>query len=258
MKKRNIIIPIFLLSILAISITSSAIPSFNPRDSSEKIITLFQEFFAPLFGAFLGGEYLFESILFLLILTSFIYVALNRIELFHKNKTALWIITICVSVLAARFTLDAQWTKFVLQPYNFLGVTILAVVPFIIFFYFLYSFDNETVWKWGWSFYIVLYIAMWYTSFDTLGELAWVYLFTGILGLIMILSTKSVWAWRVRQLINAGLNEKIVTEMIRLKKEIDSARESRNNATGDYQKNTLDKKIADLEEKYRKMSRSIK
>ena len=258
MKKRNIIIPIFLLSILAISLASAAIPSFDPRETSEKIVTLLQDFFTPLFNAFLGGEYLFEAILFLAIILAFVYVALSRIDLFYKNKPALWVITICVSVLAARFTLDAQWTQFVLQPYNFLGISILSVVPFIIFFYFLYSFDSETVWAWGWSFYIILYLAMWYTSFDKLGELAWVYLFTGILGLIMILSRKSIWGWRVRQLINAGLNEKVVMEMIRLKKEIDTARESRNNATGDYQKRTLDKKIADLEEKYRTMSRSIK
>jgi len=257
MKKRNLIIPIFLFSILAISLAASQIPSFDPRETSEKIVILIQDFFAPLFNAFLGGEYLFEAILFLAIILAFVYVALSQIDLFYKNKTALWVITICVSVLAARFTLDAQWTQFVLQPYNFLGVTMLSVIPFIIFFYFLYSFDNETVWAWGWSFYIVLYLAMWYTSFDKLGDLAWVYLFVGILGLIMILSRKSIWGWRARQLVRRGLNATVAGKMADLQKEIDNDIGRLSSSTGrnrDYIQKRIDQNIETL----KKISRDLK
>lgn len=258
MKKRTIIIPLFLLSILALSLVAAQLPAFDPADASQKIVELITEFFSPLFAAFLGGEYLFEAILFLAVIISFVYVALKRLDFFYRNKVALWVITICVSILAARFTLDAQWTQFVLQPYNFLGVALLSVIPFIIFFYFLYSFDSPTVWSWGWSFFTIIYLAMWYTSFDKIGELSWIYLFVGILGFIVILSRKSIWGWRARQLIRRGLDESVTREMSRLQKQIDRDIELLNHTTSESRRRILQRAISKNEERLIRISKDLK
>jgi len=160
-------------------------------------------------------------------------------------------------MLAVRFTKDTDWMSFVLQPYNMLGVLILTLIPFIVFFMFLYTFDSEVIWKWGWSLFIIMYISMWYTTAQTLGNLSYIYLFAGILGLIMILSAKSVWAWRARQLINRGLDATVAGKIADITKEIEKDLDRLSDVTGDQRK-SLQKRIDDNIKLRRKISYELK
>ena len=220
---KKAVILLFLISLFIFSITS--VPAEGElRQGSEKLVELIKDITEPLFGALFGGfsnENLFESILFFFIIIAFVYVSLERIEVFSKKPAVIWTITIAVALLATRFTTESQWVQFVLLPYNILGVALLSVIPFVIFLLFIESFDSGAIRKWGWSFWIITYIGMWYTQFDKLGQIAYIYLFAGILGLIMILSDKYIRGMLIRGYIKRGLTTKIVEQIADLQKKID-------------------------------------
>lgn len=210
------------LSLLVTSIAS--VSADTPRQGAERLVDSVKDIFEPIIGAVFGGvwnEYLFEAFLFFLIALSFIYVSLSRMEIFAKKPVVIWTITLAVSLLSTRFLAESDWVSFVLLPYNILGVALLSVIPFVIFFFFIHSFDEPIIRKWGWAAYIIIYLALWYRSLGELGQIAYIYLFVALLGLIMIASDKAVRGIRVRGLIRQGLNETVARKLTDLQTEID-------------------------------------
>ena len=211
---------LFFVLLFSISFVSAA---GELQYGSQKLVELIQEIFGPLFGSWLGGdgyEYLFESILFFFILLSFVYVVLNRMDLFRYKPAALWTVVISVAVLSARFTLNSEWVKFALLPYSIVGVAIISIIPFVLYFYFIENFDSSTVRKFGWALYTCIYIGLWYSQSDSIGDISYIYLFAAILGLILIAADGSVRGWMARRLIQQGLDSATITKIAKLQKEI--------------------------------------
>lgn len=203
---------IIISSIFLISLASA----LDLRYGSETLVNGIRDIFSPIIEAFFSGfssEYLFEYFLFFLIIIAFVFSSLKRLDLFKPHPALIWIVTLSVALLSTRFLADTTWVQFVLNPYNYAGIALLSIIPFIVFFYFINSFNSTVISKFGWALYSVLYIVMWSTSYDTLGDKANIYFFAVILGLIMIPFSKVYRAWLLRSMIDNGLNEGIVKEI---------------------------------------------
>jgi len=156
----------------------------------EQLIDTVQEMFYPLASILLGdyGDYMFERILFLFILISIIYAIVSRMEVFKKNRAVVWIITISISLLSVRFLSESNLIQTMLLPYSVLGVTLTAVLPLLIYFQFVESFsESTTIRKMLWIFFMVVFIGLWASRYDELGQMSWIYLMTAIAAFLCLL-----------------------------------------------------------------------
>tara|TARA_Y100000310_G_C20589032_1_gene766974 strand:- start:309 stop:1079 length:771 start_codon:yes stop_codon:yes gene_type:complete len=252
MKKAWILLVFVFLSISLVSALQS--PSEGARAVVDTTIDILQPLAGGLFGGF-GSENLFESVLFFAIILSLVYVILGRVDLFYDKNKVRWVVTIAVALLATRFTAEWAWVQFVLLPYSILGVALLSLLPFIIYFSFLYSFDSGTIRKFGWALFIAIYTGLWYSQFEQIGDIAWIYLFAGILGLIMIVSDKYVRGWMVRQSIAKGLTADAVRQIIDLRKDRKKLMEQLGNVSSPSERRIINQELDKLDKTIRRLSR---
>jgi hypothetical protein len=230
----------------------------NFYQGSSQLIQWIQDLFYPVFSALFSGgfDYLFERILFFFIIIVLVFIALRNVPVIGGNKVALWVLVFSISTLAVRFTQDLDFVRFVLFPYSILGVALLSGLPFVIFFFFVNSFDESAVRKVLWSFYIIIYLGLWYFNLQELGDIAYIYLFAGILAFIMLIADRVVRGAYVRAAIKKGLKPHMVEQMIDLRKKIEENTKRLNDASGS-EKEVLSKKIADDYDTMKKISKGM-
>jgi hypothetical protein len=154
------------------------------------IISVFTTLFSLLLGS--SQEILYEKILFFFIISSLVYVSINRIkvgdELYFNNNAVRWIIILSVSLLATRFLTEIETVKTMLLPYSVLGVVITAFFPLIIGYYFITnSLDAGILRRSFWIFFTIVYLFLWRTRYSELGMTSWIYAFTAIISFIFFL-----------------------------------------------------------------------
>jgi len=195
----------------------SAIPYIDLGQGSQNVIEIIQDFFSPIASALFGsGEFLFEKILFLVLLVAVINIVLNRFTLFEDHTQVTWIVTIIVSILATRFLTETQVVNNIILPYTVLGVALTSLIPLIIIFFFLQSFENNTLRKVGWLFFLVVFVGIWLSRYDQLGNLSWVYFATGVFTLFFFIFDGSI----RRALINQQMEQLGMTQRSQLERKI--------------------------------------
>lgn len=168
----------------------------------EQLIDNIEQMFGPMFSMLLGGQgdYMFERIMFLFMLVAIIYVVISRIDVFKNNKMVIWVITISVSLLSTRFLTESDLIQTMLLPYSILGVTLTAVLPILIYFSFVESFsESATVRKMLWIFYIIVFIGLWSSRYDELGQMSWIYMMSAIAALLFLLFDGTIRRTMVKQ-----------------------------------------------------------
>ncbi len=179
---------IFLIFVITLTFINF-ISAYNLGNTLEQAVQGVQDASRILIAPFLGGEsgILFEKILLFIIIVSLIKVTLSKTELFGSDPKILMIIAFAVSLLATRFLSDRQIIENILLPYSILGVALSAIVPLIIFFIFTQSFESSIIRKISWIFFVIIFLGLWKMRYPELGNLAWIYLITGILAFFFLL-----------------------------------------------------------------------
>ncbi|MDO8517010.1 MAG: hypothetical protein Q7S33_02695 [Nanoarchaeota archaeon] len=249
---------LFLSSILSIIISSALISAQQtPLEGAEGFITIIQEIFGTFFAAIFGtSELLFEKVLFLFILISFVYVVIRRFPAFQDNPAVVWIITLSVAILSTRFMTDFSWVQAILLPYGVLGVTLLSLIPFVIFFYYVeFSIESELLRKISWTLYSVIFIGLWWSRYPLIGSPAWIFVATAFISILMILFDGTIRGFFVRSAINKGLKDSNVLAMVKLQKDIKDLNNALNTATGSAQIDNILKQIKEAKHKLKQMSK---
>ena len=179
---------VFLISLILFSNFVSAF-NFDLKNIFEQSVQGVQDASQILIAPFFGGEdnLLFEKILLFLIIVSIIKVTLAKTNIFGDDNRLGILVAFAVALLATRFLSDIQTVQNVLLPYSILGIAISAAIPLIIFFYFIQSFESSIIRKVGWIFFVVIFIGLWNMRADELGNLAWIYLITGVIAFFFML-----------------------------------------------------------------------
>jgi hypothetical protein len=163
---------------------------YNLGNGMERLIYLFESLFGPFFAVLLGGtgEFLFERILFLFIVLSIVYVVVSRIDVFKNNKNIVWIVTVTVSLLSTRFLSETSLVQTIILPYSILGVSLTAILPLIIYFYFVRSFEDSAVLRKSlWIMFLVVYFGLWGSRYNELGGISWIYFWVGFLAFLFFI-----------------------------------------------------------------------
>lgn len=204
MKKWLVILPLFIFFIVLISLVSAQV---DLERGSQQLVDWFIDLFRPIFQALFGGEwsyeFLFEKMLFFLIIMSVAYVALSRIPVFEDNLAIIWIVTVSVALLSTRFLTEVTFVKTILLSYTVLGVALTAAIPFFIYAFFVEQLESGAMRKIFWIFFVVVFFGLWWARYEEVGNLSWIYLITGILALIFLLADGTI----RRFIINSQMKE---------------------------------------------------
>jgi hypothetical protein len=213
--KFNKIGVLFILSLMLMS-SFVAAQNIDFRRGSESVINFFIEAYEPFLQVLFGGDdytgfLLFEKFLIYMLLLAIVYIALSNVELFSDNRAILIIVSLIVPLLSVRY-MNLQWINTVLLQYLILGTALTAILPFIIYLYFLHGMsESSTVRKIGWIFFIAIYLGLWATAANT--GYASVYLWTMLAALIFLLMDGTIHRYLAKQKYGSGNRWKYIMDL---------------------------------------------
>ncbi len=224
--KKSVSIIMLSLFVISMAIFSLNVVSarFDLSEGSEQIVTWIQEMFGPFVSALFGGtsEMLFEKALLFIVFLLFVYIVLEKVDIFKNNYAVLWIVSIGVALLGTRFLSEEAMTKGILLPYTITGVAIMSVIPLVIYFYFVEkAISSSLIRRIAWIVYACIFIGLWIERFSEIGTLAWIYFAAGIIGLICALFDRTIQASFLRSAVKRGFDETKAREATRLESEIE-------------------------------------
>jgi len=148
------------------------------RQGSDQVIRWVEDFAAPFFeiliGEYSGGEFFFAKCLMLILLFIVIMFILEKSDFLgmKKNRGISFLVSLIIAVLAVRFIPDTEIIRAMILPYNVMGIAILSILPFVIYFFFIHYSEMGTIGRrLAWSFYAVIFGVLWYNRYDSLSPL---------------------------------------------------------------------------------------
>lgn len=160
------------------------------RKISEDAIDFYVQVFEPILRILLGGQdytggLLFEKLLLFLVMLSIIYIALSKVPIFENKKSTKWIIATAVSLIGIRF-MNSEYMFSIILQYKLLAITITAIIPFIVYFFFLSGVfpgdTNNFMRKLGWLLFVMVYGGLWLTAANNIQSS--IFFWTMIAGII--------------------------------------------------------------------------
>ncbi|HVY01534.1 MAG TPA: hypothetical protein VHA12_02105 [Candidatus Nanoarchaeia archaeon] len=191
MKKSEVMFVFLFLGSLIFSVSSVSayyLPSFG--QVGHEIVYTVTDFFEPvlnaLFGSYSSG-YIFETLLLFILIASMVFIALKKVPIFQGHAAIIKVLTIAISLLSIRW-IDYEWFTTVMSTYKLLGIVLTSILPFILYFYFLYSAaeDNDIIRKAGWLFWIIIYTGLWTSEYTSTSN-SIVYFWTLVTGVACLL-----------------------------------------------------------------------
>jgi hypothetical protein len=179
-----------------------------------QLIEIIEDISYPLAASLFGStEYIFEKLLFLLIIVSLVYIILKNMPIFSGDgkteKSIRWIITIAIGLLATRFMVETELIQTMILPYSVLGVVLTSALPLIIYFFFVTTALRGTTLGYSvmrkilWILFGVVFLGIWNSRSYQLGELSWIYFATGMLSFLFLFLDGTI----NKALINAKYGE---------------------------------------------------
>jgi len=181
----------FVFGIVALSLLSSFVSAYYYYggfigNGIDAVVNAWEPIFAALLGGFgWSGMYLFERLLLFILLMAVVYVAVGRVSLLEGNKNVRWIVSIIVPLLGIRY-INYEWLSALILQYQMLAIVLTAVLPFILYFYFVHNISNDsgTLRKAMWILYAFVYTGLWSTAGDNSNS--YIYLWSVIAAIVMI------------------------------------------------------------------------
>lgn len=223
--KKGASVFVLLLGIVFFSGFASAYGYFpSVRQGMESVVTSLTDIFEPILsGLFAGqgwtGTLLFERALIFILLIAIIYIVLGKISIFEQHKAVRWIVAVIVPLIGMRF-MDYSSLVEIINQYMLLAVIFTAVIPFVLYFYFLYEIagDHGIIRKLGWLVFVGIYIGLWSTS-DAASK-GGVYFWTFIAALVCLFGDTFIYRrFRYIQLLKHDAGNKAL-ELAKINKEI--------------------------------------
>ena len=199
MKREELLL---IISLVLVVFASSFVAAQSLEVALDGFVDGFEGFLKFFIGDIEGGastEIFLVKLLVFILLYAIISVAVRRFPAFEENGAVSTVISIVVALIAVRYLTTENLINFIWLPYGVLGIFLSAILPFIIAFFFIESFDSTIIRKVGWSAFTVIFGALAYLRFEDLvvgpaawQNLAWVYAIIGILSLLLIVFDSKV------------------------------------------------------------------
>jgi hypothetical protein len=166
----------------------SAAPDFvgGAQDVVEGAYELIKPVLESVIGDTDTSEFFLAKVVFLLVILAVVWKSMEKVPFFSDNDWVLWIVSLGVSILAIRWFGNAEIVKTVILPYSALGIAISAALPFIGAFFIIRGL-KPTMRRVGWIFFGVVFLFLWFTRYEELGNFGYIYLVTVALAILMMI-----------------------------------------------------------------------
>lgn len=180
----------------------------------------------------LSSEQLFVKFIVFFLVLAMVTLAVSRFPLLQGKKFISFVIAFLIAMLGVRFITSDELINTIWLPYGVLAVSISALLPFIIFFFFLEGFDSTLIRKFGWSSFIVFYLGLAFVRWDDFDivssgtgweafNLAWIYAAIAGLGLLLLIFDRGIRAMIRRASVRDIQDRKKRVQAARVLGEID-------------------------------------
>jgi len=139
-----------------------------------------------------------------------------------------------------------------LLPYSALGVGLTSLIPLILMYFFIDSFEgpaHKTLRKIMWIFYIVTFVTLWSIRYSNVEMIANIYLGSAVIALILMLTDKTRMKVRRKQRnddITYKSNQREIARLRGKLRKLEENREDWDKPSYDINRKDLLKKINDL------------
>ncbi len=224
-------------------------------DGFGKLGEAFESIFTPIFT--LDGvtdDFLFAKVLIFILIFAVVFMALNKVEIFKRNKPTRVIVAMIVSILAVRYLKETDFTRALLLPYGALGGAITIFLPLMIYFFFVHtSFEGGFGRRAAWAIYGIIFIFLWGSQDPANTTSNWIYLPALGFVLISFIFDKKIHEYFKMGDYNKGRSASKRRQRMKLKRyaiELDELFEKGAISLSEY-----DKEIVNLNEKIKRLSK---
>tara|TARA_Y100000310_G_scaffold168538_1_gene168589 strand:+ start:64 stop:846 length:783 start_codon:yes stop_codon:yes gene_type:complete len=259
MKKLGLIIfGMFIISMSLVFVSAGPADRLieGARGLGESVFELTKPLLEIIVGETANGETFFAKILFLIIIFAIVWKSIEKIDFFKENDWVLWTVSIAVSILAIRWLGNSEVVYSMILPYSVLGIFISAGLPFVLAFLIIEDL-RKTMRKFAWIFFAVIFIGLWFSRNDEIGNFGWIYLMTAVLAIVMIIMDGTIQRFWKKMKFEAKFSYEKMERVQRLRDDIDKVKDLRikTAATATIpQKKRLDQRIKLLEDELIRIS----
>lgn len=235
-------------------------------DSVAKVINPYIKYVV---GETPDGQLMLIKFLFLIMLLAVIYYAVEQVPAFSDNPFVAWTISIVTALIAIRYLSTQAIVNFIWLPTGVLGVALAALLPFVLYFFFIEAMDSSIVRKVGWTIFIVIFAGLALYRWSDLkitegaakgqwwGNLAWIYIIIIIISLIMVIFDRQIKARTVMWAIAKKGKELNDLKIADLKVEMDHLKEViKSSATTPADRTAAQKRIIEIRKSIEAILRS--
>lgn len=160
-------------------------------------------------------ENLLVKTLIFVLLMIILVVALEKMPLFGNSSGIVWTIAVIIGILAMRLITTRTLLEFIWLPSGVVGMALVTLLPFVIYFYFVESFQGRTIRRTAWVLFAVIFVALALLRWDVLGKevgkigfnLGWMYLIVGAFAII-----SAIYDSYIRRIMNKLRKERAVNQ----------------------------------------------
>lgn len=234
------------------SVGGSSIIEDVTRGIDETIIKPLQPVLQVIIGETPDGQYLIIKLLVLIVVFAVAYAAARKTPTIGENGYISFFIALIVALLATRYLTSEELVQFVWLPSGVFGVVIMALLPFVLFFFLIESLNSTTIRKVGWITFGVVYFALSIYRWNGLrvgpgwwNNLGWWYIIIGVLSILAVYFDRKLRARYVLASLGKETTKKNMVSAARLIEAIDDQIKVRDTAI--KMGNTADRDAAEKE-----------
>ena len=192
---------LFLIIVLASYLVSAQSPVEDikalVKGVGEVLTGLFETILGPgPEGAVAGGavDFLFARALFLLLIFVIVWAIVSKVPIFSSSTWMIVIVSGAVALLSTRFLLQPGWVETILLPYSAFGIAITALLPLLLYFYFVESaINSRTLRKIAWIFAAVVFVGLWWSRYGEIRSSAlFVYPVSAVFCMVFLLADGTI------------------------------------------------------------------
>jgi hypothetical protein len=195
------------------------------QDGGKGVYELFRPLLEGIVGEAENGETFLAKILFLVIIFTVLFVSLGNIEFFSEKVWPLWLVSISASIISIRWFGNSEIVQTAILPYSALGITVSAGLPFILYFLIVEKIQSRISRKLAWIFFSVVFIGLYFSRWDELGNFGYIYLVTSALGIVSFLMDGTIQKFFSRSKIERGLKVQDARQVQSLRGQLDRVSE---------------------------------
>ncbi len=226
-----------MLSVFASSFVNAGISEDITNAIDNVIVKPLNPVFKFIVGDSPDGTYLLVKLLAMIVILAVAYSAARKVPGLQDSKFLSFIVGLIIAILGTRYLTSPELVEFLWLPSGVFGVVVATLLPFILFFFLIESFESRVIRKVGWIAFGVIFFTLAIYRWDALKtgsafyqNLGWVYVVIAVLSLLAVYFDKQLRARFVLRSMGKDLSKKNLVTAAYLMDDIEDQIKVRNRA----------------------------